>query len=203
MLIADMYILVPKIPDIFKPDMSRVVAHTLCAVSAGSRFYKRPYDWWSGVGRAANLSVIWQVASNPADSVADWAEFPGCKKSGPIPRYYRKSAVLSVNKRVMDAYASKHPDSKPAVAYKLGSAIVAAVLPMTTEFPNGFGHDATEKSRYNGDHYDVALGIGRGVLQMAAGRLHADGRFIVPADAMCVSPHEVYNEQLPKGIPRP
>lgn len=181
------------IPDALKPDTERVAARLLCAVS--SRMPARVHDKWVAPDSPAYVRLNWRVAVNTVDSVKDWAEVKDIPRPD-WPTKHASAVIISMERDVIDEYLDMY-GGNPAVAYSIGSTIVAATLP-----GQGFGNDTIEARHFDAPHYDVGLVIfGKNVLRAAGGVLRDDNRFEVPLNSMHVSPREVLVSEFPEDVP--
>lgn len=120
----------------------------------------------------------------------DWVSADGHGKSGRLPKKYLRSAVISADVWSSDCSMSQSP-LRPAVAYRLGSAVVVGVL----DNENTFGVAPDDPNRDV-----VAMGIGKGVLDAAMGLWTPDREFIPASDVRMDGTYP--NQELPAYIPR-
>ena len=175
-----------------RPDFQDiVVARALTVGSAVGAYVPALRCAITGQQSPNHVDARWMVASERADSIEDWVEFPAYSQSGRTPRSYRRAAVLELNKAIFDT-VREQIGGVHAVAYGLGSAAMVGVMETRSTF---------EPNPDDPENYQVAMGIGRGVLRATAGLWLGDRRdFVVPHDAIAAG--MVYEiPDLPRHIP--
>lgn len=104
----------PEIRDIAMARLQSAVSHTPVL------------EPWVTHSDAPNyVSSHWHVLKGHADIIPEWLRFPGDRRSGPIPRWYRSAGKIGINAVMLRAEQAQLEEAGKtvvhAVSYRAGS----------------------------------------------------------------------------------
>lgn len=134
-------------------------------------------------------AITWRHARIPADSISNWVSYPGQDESGRLPPNYNEFGVLNIDKQLLQDYLFVH-GGRHAVAYALGSTVMVGVTLKTHMFSIERDDDA---------NLQVAMGIGKKVLNATAGILKWDNTFVTGPDLISEGPR-MARQELPVSL---
>jgi len=144
----------------------RLMANALSAGSAVANILPEKLNFTVNNTAPSSTPVRWQHLGKPAEGIrADWVKHEGDETAGLLPRNFNLAAIILIDREEMDNRLSVN-GSKPAVAYKLGSAVM-------------LGHSSEYQilglENPDDEDYRVAMGIGKGPLEAGAGVVFRGG----------------------------